>query len=308
MDPKGLTNDYLMNKVSNEVSDDCFSSGSYDQELRDKIFRSCSRCCDHRNKEEIIQSSPKRRKLIKIIINSQGSEKKNHKFTIHDHQENQKPKSDITIINNDQESHEKNDHITIDNDQESDENNDNHIMITRDDLLRCEACTPSYRLVPQNFYPVSTRNDTSDIAKQVLNDTWAVVSLASSTSRRAKLVSPSDKVLNKHEDHRYELDMCYERVKSAIVNLRVFSEKLREKNLPNSEASVRIEYFLTSQTLRSIEKLYGKYGLDMIEGLRLNPNKVLPRISSRLEHKKRDCERSIKSLKVVSDRKTQDNA
>ncbi|PON32175.1 Histone deacetylase interacting domain containing protein [Parasponia andersonii] len=306
MDPKELINDYLMNKVFNEVSDDCFSSGSNDQELRDKIFRSCSRCCDHRNKEEIIQSSPKRRKLVKIIINSQGSEKKNHKVTIHDHQENQKPKSDITIINIDQESHEKKDHITIDNDQESDENND-HIIITSDDLLSCEACTPSYRLVPQNFYPVSTRNDTSDIAKQVLNDTWAVVSPASSTSRRTKLVSPSDKVLNKHEDHRYELDMCYERLKSTIENLRVFSDKLREKGLPNSEASVRIEYFLTSKTLRCIEKLYGKYGLDMIEGLRLNPSKVLPRISSRLEHKKRDCERSIKSLKVVSDRKTQDN-
>ncbi|PON92531.1 hypothetical protein TorRG33x02_116250 [Trema orientale] len=81
-------------------------------------------------------------------------------------------------------------------------------------------------------------------------------------------------------------------MKSAIENLRVFSDKLREKGLPYLEASVRIEYFLTSQTLR---------------GLRLNPNKVLPRISSNLEQKKRDCERSIKSLKVISDWKTQDS-
>ena len=184
-------------------------------------------------------------------------------------------------------------HVTINNQ----ENDQNHHIMTRDDLLSCESCTPSYRRLPQNFYG-SNKNDTSNIAKQVLNDTWAVVS-PPMLSTKDKKISPYDKVLNKYEDHRYELDMFLERVKLAAEKVSVLLVKIEEGSQPNLETPIRIEDFLDKKNLRCIEEIYGEYGLDIIDVLRLNLTKALLLILHRLEQKKEECKQRLASLKIV---------
>ena len=99
----------------------------------------------------------------------------------------------------------------INNNQENDDQN--HHIMTRDDLLSCESCTPSYRRLPRNFYG-SNKNNTSNIAKQVLKDTRAVVSLATLTTKEKK-IGLYKKVLSQYEDHRYKLDLFLEREKEV---------------------------------------------------------------------------------------------
>ncbi|KAH7549417.1 hypothetical protein JRO89_XS13G0029100 [Xanthoceras sorbifolium] len=119
------------------------------------------------------------------------------------------------------------------------------------DLSKCQAGTPSYRLLPEDF-PVAMASQRSELGAQVLNDFW--------------------------------FDMLLNSIRSAAEHVEELVDGIKEKNI-NLDASFRIEDHLNVLNLRCIERLYDQQGHQMLEMLNKNPKLVLPLILSRLKQK-----------------------
>ncbi|CAL0321769.1 unnamed protein product [Lupinus luteus] len=158
------------------------------------------------------------------------------------------------------------------------------------DLSDCKRCTPSYRLLPSD-YPFPTASQRSELGAQVLNDHWVSVTSGSEDySFKHMRRNQYEESLFRCEDDRFELDMLLESVSSASKQAEELYNNITENKI-NMESLSCIEDHFTVLNLRSIERLYGDHGLDVIEILRKNPTHSLPVIITRLKQRQEEWSR-----------------
>ncbi|KAL2939201.1 Paired amphipathic helix protein Sin3-like 2 [Bienertia sinuspersici] len=154
------------------------------------------------------------------------------------------------------------------------------------DLSNCKRCTPSYRLLPDD-YPIPTASQRSEIGAQVLNDYWVSVTSGSEDySFKHMRRNQYEESLFRCEDDRFELDMLLESVSSTAK--RVEDLLTAVNNGISTNGTIRIEEHFTPLNLRCIERLYGDHGLDVMDILRKNPAHALSVILTRLKQKQEE--------------------
>ncbi|CAK7328041.1 unnamed protein product [Dovyalis caffra] len=156
------------------------------------------------------------------------------------------------------------------------------------DLSNCGRCTPSYRLLPDD-YPISSASQRSELGAQVLNDHWVSVTSGSEDySFKHMRRNQYEESLFRCEDDRFELDMLLESVSSTTKRAEELLNSINENKV---ETPVHIEDHLTALNLRCIERLYGDHGLDVMDILRKNTILALPVILTRLKQKQEEWTR-----------------
>ncbi|XP_019170871.1 PREDICTED: paired amphipathic helix protein Sin3-like 3 isoform X2 [Ipomoea nil] len=152
------------------------------------------------------------------------------------------------------------------------------------DLSNCEHCTPSYRLLPDN-YPIPIASQRTELGAEVLNDLWVSVTSGSEDySFKHMRKNQYEESLFRCEDDRYELDMLLESVKATTKRVEEVLDKINDNTII-TDGPFHIEEYFTALNLRCIERLYGDHGLDVIDVLRRNVHLALPVILSRLKQK-----------------------
>ncbi|XP_071731094.1 paired amphipathic helix protein Sin3-like 2 isoform X2 [Rutidosis leptorrhynchoides] len=155
------------------------------------------------------------------------------------------------------------------------------------DLSDCQRCTPSYRLLPDD-YPIPSVSQRSELGTQVLNDLWVSVTSGSEdysfTHMRRNQYEES---LFRCEDDRFELDLLLESVKSTAKSVEETLNGINNKTI-TLETPFRIEEHFTALNLRCMERLYGDHGLDAMETLRRNPTAALNVMLTRLKQKEEE--------------------
>ncbi|XP_075524441.1 paired amphipathic helix protein Sin3-like 3 isoform X2 [Primulina tabacum] len=158
------------------------------------------------------------------------------------------------------------------------------------DLTDCESCTPSYRLLPQN-YPISLASHRTEIGAKVLNDRWVSVTSGSEDySFKHMRKNQYEESLFRCEDDRFELDMLLESVNATTKHVEELLDSINV-NTSMTDSSFRVEDHLTALNLRCIERLYGDHGLDVMDVLRKNALLSLPVILTRLKQKQEEWAR-----------------
>ncbi|XP_058180430.1 paired amphipathic helix protein Sin3-like 2 isoform X1 [Rhododendron vialii] len=155
------------------------------------------------------------------------------------------------------------------------------------DLSSCRCCTPSYRLLPED-YPIPSASQTSELGAQVLNDKWVSVTSGSEEySFKHMRRNQYEESLFRCEDDRFELDMLLESVNSSAKQAEELLNCINDNTI-SSEVPIRVEDHFTALNLRCIERLYGDHGLDVMELLRKNPSVALHVILTRLKQKQEE--------------------
>ncbi|KAK4272056.1 hypothetical protein QN277_020656 [Acacia crassicarpa] len=158
------------------------------------------------------------------------------------------------------------------------------------DLSNCQLCTPSYRLLPED-YPIPVASQRSELGAQVLNDHWVSVTSGSEDySFKHMRRNQYEESLFRCEDDRFELDMLLESVSSAAKCAEELYNGINENKI-NMEAPICIEDHFSALNIRCIERLYGDHGLDVLDILRKNPTHALPVILTRLKQKQEEWSR-----------------
>ncbi|KAL6551522.1 hypothetical protein OROGR_007676 [Orobanche gracilis] len=158
------------------------------------------------------------------------------------------------------------------------------------DLSNCERCTPSYRLLPED-YPISSVSQRSELDSQVLNDRWVSVTSGSEDySFKHMRRNQYEESLFRCEDDRYELDMLLESVSSTSKRAEELLNSINNNSV-GSDGPIRVEDYFTALNLRCIERLYGDHGLDVMDILRKNPSMALPVVLTRLKQKQEEWTR-----------------
>ncbi|XP_050383632.1 paired amphipathic helix protein Sin3-like 2 [Argentina anserina] len=158
------------------------------------------------------------------------------------------------------------------------------------DLSNCERCTPSYRLLPED-YPIPSASQRSELAAQVLNDHWVSVTSGSEDySFKHMRKNQYEESLFRCEDDRFELDMLLESVSSTCKRAEELLNSMNENKL-SMETQIHIEDHFTALNIRCIERLYGDHGLDVMDILRKSPTLALPVILTRLKQKQEEWTR-----------------
>ncbi|MFS7955943.1 putative transcription regulator Others family [Helianthus anomalus] len=166
------------------------------------------------------------------------------------------------------------------------------------DLSNCQRCTPSYRLLPDD-YPIPSVSQRSELGTQVLNDLWVSVTSGSEDySFKHMRRNQYEESLFRCEDDRFELDMLLESVSSAIKRVEELLNGISDC-LIGSEGPIRIEDHLTVLNIRCIERLYGDHGLEVIDTLRKNPSATLPVTLIRLKQKQEEWTKCRSDLDKV---------
>ncbi|XP_016559073.1 paired amphipathic helix protein Sin3-like 2 isoform X2 [Capsicum annuum] len=155
------------------------------------------------------------------------------------------------------------------------------------DLSNCQSCTPSYRLLPED-YPIPTASQRSELGAQVLNDHWVSVTSGSEDySFKHMRRNQYEESLFRCEDDRFELDMLLESVSSATKRAEELLNALNDNSV-GVDGPIRIEDHFTALNLRCIERIYGDHGLDVMDILRKNPPLALPIVLTRLKQKQEE--------------------
>ncbi|KAE8706253.1 Paired amphipathic helix protein Sin3-like 2 [Hibiscus syriacus] len=155
------------------------------------------------------------------------------------------------------------------------------------DLSNRQICTPSYRLLPDD-YPIPVASQRSELGTRVLNDYWVSVTSGSEDySFKHMRRNQYEESLFICEDDRFELDMLLESVSSTAKRAEDLLNSINENKI-NMDSPFRAEEHFTVLNLRCIERLYGDHGLDVMEILRKNPALALPVILIRLKQKQEE--------------------
>ncbi|KAI3467443.1 hypothetical protein Pfo_024106 [Paulownia fortunei] len=158
------------------------------------------------------------------------------------------------------------------------------------DLSNCERCTPSYRLLPEN-YPIPSASCRTEIGAKVLNDHWVSVTSGSEDySFKHMRKNQYEESLFRCEDDRFELDMLLESVNATAKRVEELLDRMNA-HTNKTDSSFCIEDHLTALNLRCIERLYGDHGLDVMDVLRKNAPLALPVILTRLKQKQEEWAR-----------------
>ncbi|GJS76879.1 paired amphipathic helix protein Sin3-like protein 2 isoform X1 [Tanacetum coccineum] len=155
------------------------------------------------------------------------------------------------------------------------------------DLSNCQRCTPSYRLLPDD-YPIPSVSQRSELGTQVLNDLWVSVTSGSEDySFKHMRRNQYEESLFRCEDDRFELDMLLESVNSALKRVEELLNGINNRSV-SSEGSIRVEDHFSALNLRCIERLYGDHGLEVMETLRKSPSTAVPVILIRMKQKQEE--------------------
>ncbi|KAI8541577.1 hypothetical protein RHMOL_Rhmol08G0072700 [Rhododendron molle] len=155
------------------------------------------------------------------------------------------------------------------------------------DLSSCQCCTPSYRLLPED-YPIPSASQRSELGAQVLNDKWVSVTSGSEDySFKHMRRNQYEESLFRCEDDRFELDMLLESVNSSAKQAEELLHCINDNTI-SSEGPICVEDHFTALNLRCIERLYGDHGLDVMDLLRKNPSVALHVILTRLKQKQEE--------------------
>ncbi|CAI9109588.1 OLC1v1009432C1 [Oldenlandia corymbosa var. corymbosa] len=155
------------------------------------------------------------------------------------------------------------------------------------DLSNCQRCTPSYRLLPED-YPIPSASQRSELGVQVLNDHWVSVTSGSEDySFKHMRRNQYEESLFRCEDDRFELDMLLESVGSAAKRAEDLLNGINDNTI-GADGPIRIDEHFTALNIRCIERLYGDHGLDVMDILRKNPSLALPVILTRLKQKQEE--------------------
>ncbi|KAG4151231.1 hypothetical protein ERO13_D04G052000v2 [Gossypium hirsutum] len=155
------------------------------------------------------------------------------------------------------------------------------------DLSNCQSCTPSYRLLPDD-YPIPSASQRSALGAQVLNDHWVSVTSGSEDySFKHMRRNQYEESLFRCEDDRFELDMLLESVSSTAKRAEDLLNSINENKI-NMDSPIRVQEYFTVLNLRCIERLYGDHGLDVMEILHKNPALALPVVLTRLKQKQEE--------------------
>ncbi|GLT35432.1 hypothetical protein SLA2020_098860 [Shorea laevis] len=155
------------------------------------------------------------------------------------------------------------------------------------DLSNCQRCTPSYRLLPED-YPIPSASQRSELGAQVLNDHWVSVTSGSEDySFKHMRRNQYEESLFRCEDDRFELDMLLESVSSTAKRAEDLLNSINENKI-SPDSPIRIGDYFTALNLRCVERLYGDHGLDVMDILRRNPALALPVILTRLKQKQEE--------------------
>ncbi|CAM8903474.1 unnamed protein product [Rhodiola kirilowii] len=158
------------------------------------------------------------------------------------------------------------------------------------DLSNCQRCTPSYRLLPED-YPIQRASQRSELGAQVLNDHWVSVTSGSEDySFKHMRRNQYEESLFRCEDDRFELDMLLESVSSASRRVEELLNKLNDETL-DIVVPLRLDEHFSALNIRCIERLYGDHGLDAVDILRKNPCTALPVILTRMKQKQEEWAR-----------------
>lgn len=141
----------------------------------------------------------------------------------------------------------------------------------------------------------------------MLNDVWVSVPTGSEDFTFKNMrKNQYEEVLFKCEDERYELDLVVELNCSAIRALEKFTlefEKLSEEEANNYKIKTPLDIL----HVRSIERLYGEKGAEIIEGLYANPVVAIPVILNRLKQKDQEWTNSRREWNKVWHEVTEKN-
>lgn len=139
---------------------------------------------------------------------------------------------------------------------------------------------PSYMCRPQTTLPICSSRD--DLCSAVLNDQYSLNPLGS--EQTAVLTNTHEMALFKAEDERFELEMMVDRVEWAINKLEPIAEEL--STLSRTEKQ-RYEVYdrLNVIVLRTIQRLYGEHGHEVIDWLYDQPGAAVPIILARLKQR-----------------------
>ncbi|KAL1218756.1 Paired amphipathic helix protein Sin3-like 5 [Cardamine amara subsp. amara] len=158
------------------------------------------------------------------------------------------------------------------------------------DLADCAKCSPSYRLLPAD-YPIQIPSYRNSLGDKVLNDHWVSVTSGSEDySFKHMRKNQYEESLFRCEDDRFELDMLLESVSAAIKRVESLVEKINNNTI-SLDTPINIKEHLTELNLRCIERLYGEYGLDVMDLLNKNSHVASPVILSRLKQKQEEWAR-----------------
>ncbi|KAI3975881.1 hypothetical protein MKX01_030726 [Papaver californicum] len=151
-----------------------------------------------------------------------------------------------------------------------------------------QQCTPSYWLL---LHPIPFTSQTTEHEYQVLNNVCALD--ADSPDTVAKPKSRYEKMETKCEDYRFDLDVLIGSVDSTTKRVEELVGKIQDNTI-KPETRIQIEDHLTAVNLRCIERLYGDYGLEILDILRKNTIPALLTILKRLKQKQEElsCDRS----------------
>ncbi|EXC24916.1 Paired amphipathic helix protein Sin3-like 4 [Morus notabilis] len=189
-----------------------------------------------------------------------------------------------------------------------------------------ETCTPSYQLLPENDQTSEAKSDCdskglkdqtsevksdedqssekeedelmAEICRDVLN-VQCVMITAKFTSKHIEQ-SDSEKVLNRLEDDRYEMEVFYERMKLAAEKANELLAKLQTSEYDELDIQESIDKYLSPINRRCIEQIYGVWGSNMIAMLREKPSKTLPNIIHRLKNKEKEGASILEEYMKVS--------
>ncbi|KAH7532571.1 hypothetical protein FEM48_Zijuj04G0034500 [Ziziphus jujuba var. spinosa] len=158
------------------------------------------------------------------------------------------------------------------------------------DLSSCQQCTPSYRLLPED-YPIPSVSQRSELGAQVLNDHWVSVTSGSEDySFKHMRRNQYEESLFRCEDDRFELDMLLESVSATAKQVEELFDFITLNEI-SPDTPHLIEDHFTALNLRCIERLYGDHGLDVMDILCKNPSLALPVILTRLKQKQEEWTR-----------------
>ncbi|CAA7047392.1 unnamed protein product [Microthlaspi erraticum] len=177
----------------------------------------------------------------------------------------------------------------------------NHMIpkaINELDLADCAQCTPSYRRLPDD-YPIQMPSYRNSLGEKVLNDHWVSVTSGSEDySFKHMRKNQYEESLFRCEDDRFELDMLLESVNAAIKRVEILLEKINDNTI-SLETPICIKEHLSELNLRCIERLYGDYGLDVMDFLKKNSHIALPVILTRLKQKQEEWARCRADFRKV---------
>ena len=155
------------------------------------------------------------------------------------------------------------------------------------DFSTCKRMGPSYRALPKSFVPPACSGRTP-LCTEVLNDQWVSVATGSEEGGfKNSRKNQYEEVLFKCEDDRYELDLVIELNVSTLRVLEPYAAKiaaLSEEEKANFRPT-SLEHALDLLQCRSIERIYGDAGQEVLDGLFKNPVVAIPVIIKRLKQK-----------------------